>query len=127
MSWKFEPEDFQITKHNYKEIPPLVYVMLSNEIAAEIANKKLAEWLKDAPTVYGCKWDTGMNYFTTNKSDTDTHKARLIMIEPIVKCTHPKEKVNIGVHNNGGLLSAEYYECECGANVRPSGFEEVKE
>ena len=66
------------------------------DIAAEQANKKLEEWLNAAPTVYGLSnlpnrtlWDTKMNtrlkdgYWGT----TDTHRAKLLCIEPIPQRT----------------------------------------
>lgn len=60
------------------------------------------------------------------------HKALLINIEPIEKCTHPKEKVKVawdGDKNKQGCLprfSEEFYKCECGAKVKPKEFEECE-
>ncbi len=53
----------------------------------------------------------------------DTHRALLINIEPIVKCEHPIEKVNF---KQFGTFSTDYYQCECGARMKPKQFEEIK-
>jgi hypothetical protein len=78
---KFKPEDFDFGGDWPGE-----------DIAAAQANLVLQEWLNAAPTVYGISnlpnrtlWDTKMNerkkgvYWRT----TDTHRAKLLCIEPI--------------------------------------------
>ncbi len=56
-----------------------------------------------------------------------THRARLINIEDIERCTHPKEKVEL---ENGNISWSSdrgiHWKCECGANVQPKEFEEIK-
>lgn len=53
-------------------------------ISIETANAKLAEWLRNAPVVYG---RYGTDEMLTGLSDMkfkeDTHKARLVCIEPL--------------------------------------------
>lgn len=79
---KFKPEDFMTPlKPNS--------VRHGLEWAAEMANKRLGEMLKDAPTVYGSddgdpdKWGTPVNWDVKNWKDKATHRAKLIEIEPI--------------------------------------------
>lgn len=67
-----------------------------------------------------------------------THQAKLICIEEIKTCEHPKEKIkwiidteepdrSIGLKNEYHYLYSQYFECECGAKVEPVKWEEVKE
>lgn len=121
----FKPEDF-----NYDN-PIGIY---SYEKMAELANAKLEREGKVMRNtsingdVFNQGWSTARTY-------GDTHQALLINIEPIEKCTHPKEKVSAILTKEafskefGVLLpvyKSEHYKCECGAVVEPKGFEEVK-
>ena len=95
----FKPEDFSLPDPFGK-------------YATEIANAKLRE---------GAKVFCNGHTWTANKDKWSTHQALLICIEPIEQCTHPKEKVEILF-----LGKKHGYECQCGAEVRPTGFEEIK-
>ena len=81
--WRFKPEDFE------------AYGGVAwRDIAATIANAKLAEWLAKAPVVYGFEryldssnYDTFSEDFNSQKDpfgNIKTHQARLICIKPIV-------------------------------------------
>lgn len=65
-------------------------IMHNNE-AAEIANRLLAEMLKDAPRVYGRNTESGTKYeapgdwIWEEQADGNTHTARLIEIEEVGK------------------------------------------
>lgn len=65
-----------------------------------------------------------------------SHQALLINIEPLEKCQHPKEKVNlVKQYLTRGLVLGEKttecigsgYLCECGYRVEPNSFVEIKE
>ena len=80
---KFKPEDFG------KECDGMhsgcCFTPLS---AAEIANAKLEEWLKSAPTVYGPQSlygfkQTALQSWHTFKNPGHTHKAKLVQIEEL--------------------------------------------
>lgn len=90
-------------------------------IAAAIANAKIdREYLK----VYGCKSE-GHWGFNNYKLDESTHTAFILCIEPIVKCTHPPDKVirlTFGPEN----LMLYTFQCECGAKLKITSFEEIK-
>ncbi len=66
-------------------------------------------------------------------NESKATKALLINIESIEKCTHPEKKVEIviteGFQKQFGqklpVFQSEYYKCECGAKVKPTGFEEI--
>lgn len=75
---KFKPEDFQ-------SINPR-----TSQILADLANKRLAEMLADAPIVYGCYidgvfWvpDPKLGLKSGMASSPDTHTARLVDIKKI--------------------------------------------
>lgn len=53
----------------------------------------------------------------------ETHKALLIAIEPLERCSHPTEKVKVVI--NYSLNN--YYKCECGAKVKPASFEVIND
>lgn len=97
--------------------------------ATNMANHKLNQWLKEnGKVVYSQSPD---KRYWTDPHDPTTQgvhlesdiKALLICIEPIEKCAHPREKV---VDPRVSKLNLVYYQCECGAKVQPSGFEEVR-
>lgn len=107
----FKPDDFA--------------VFLYKEVAADIANDKLE---REAKVVYSLGEPNWRWYTTRNDNSIDTHTALLINIEPIVKCTHPYEKVK---PDSKSLLYHPLkldflYRCECGQIVRPVKFYEVE-
>ena len=111
----FKPEDFQQYCGPFNHIS-------AKEIAL-IANTKLE---KEGVPVYSDNTRTGVGDlypWCESQTKEDTHKALLICIEPINKCKHPKNKVKMKDSINNG---EEWYKCECGAEVRPKEFEEVK-
>ena len=107
----FKPEDFQVALGEYG----------MGLQAANLANAKLE---REGKVVYqynkGPWSQTSLESFTGIKEQD--HRALLINIEPIEKCTHPKEKVN--EIYDGGYPIGEF-QCECGAKVKPKEFEEV--
>ncbi len=109
MTLKFKPEDFEqaffetfAEKHN----------------ASYIAQKIFDKWLSEQKVVYGQPPE--FYDWTVDKCPTDTHTARIICIEPIVKCDHPKEKVQEYFPEDHN------YRCECGQRVRPKAYEVVE-
>lgn len=112
----FKPEDF-------------IYGFLETErchAIAEIANAKLE---KEGTVVYTeYRNEVVLNEtkaWVTYKTTGGTHKALLINIEPMSKCEHPKEKVKV-IKEGYVYADDTNFQCECGAVVRPSVFEEVK-
>lgn len=53
--------------------------------------------------------------------------AEFDLVEKKQKCKHPKEKIHLIHYCNHTTGSGSYYECECGAKVRPSEFEEIND
>lgn len=109
----FEPKDFA---HFSTEI-------LTASDAAELANAKLE---KEGMRVYSTNTipcDEDWYPWCENKTKEDTHQALLICIEPINKCKHPKDRVKMKDSIKNG---EEWYHCECGSEVRPKEFEEIK-
>ncbi len=97
----FKLEDFQGT-YDHCQFPVL-------QKYVDLANAKLE---REGKVVYG--FNQIPDSWTYNK-ESDTHKALLICIEPIEKCTHPvKECFSF---DNG-------YLCSCGARVKPTSFSE---
>lgn len=61
-----------------------------------------------------------------------THQARLVCIEEIKKCEHPRDQIRWDrtcdhTHFGPSEVAENYFrwKCTCGAEVRPKGFEEV--
>ena len=110
----FKPEDFG----------NLYLDEVQKTAACSYANAKLE---REGKVVYGNnKIELGTSMWTA-QATRDTHQALLINIEPIEKCEHPKEKVDL----ERGTLSwtnerGIHYLCECGAKMKPKEFEEVK-
>ncbi len=51
-------------------------------------------------------------------------KALLISLGPIAKCTHPSEKVvQLFKHDKETGNIIKFYNCDCGARVKPKSFE----
>lgn len=119
--WKFEPSDFAMAV-TIEGITSTISQQ-DKETIAERANAKLQKWLSQAKVVEAVKMENGSWYASTNGCLGKTHKALLISIEPIEKCNHPKEKV---IKENWQSLTFHTYKCECGAQVKPSGFEVIK-
>jgi len=121
----FKPEDFESF---YSSKPNGVKW---NELA-EFAQSKLDQWLAQHGTaVWGI--DGKVDWWTDKICvDDPTHKAILVMIEPIEQCKHPKEKVHAVViegwdkTKNYSSSSISEYQCECGAKVKPKEFEVVE-
>lgn len=84
--WKFMAKDFG---------HPIYGTTNQKIVAADLANALLQEWLAESPVVTGViqkdqsisvsKWDEWAPGIEPHKNDT--HRGRLIMIEPIVKDT----------------------------------------
>lgn len=110
----FKPEDFDIQQGK-------VYTTESHR-SAEVANAKLE---REGKVVYflnqpDMEW---MTYSAHKKFlPSAKYKALLINIEPIEKCKHSIEKIRRICNPN----DYTEYKCECGANVKPTSFEEVK-
>lgn len=146
--WKFQSNDLfrqDIVKDSHT-------VDLEYEIVVK-ANQKLQEWIAKAPVVYGVN---GV-FRAEDQHSAYTHQARLICIEEIKKCEHPKEKVKeitlyawntfisdpLDIYYTKSVTSSPstghkavarcpqldetFYKCECGAKVEPLSFGEVKE
>jgi len=116
----FTPEDFEFNYMGLKDWP--IYA----KRISDCANAKLE---REGKRIYKSSYDIwrteriGKDDFF--RGPLSTHRAILINIEPIEKCTHPPEKVESTKYD-----PAEYtytYNCSCGARVEPSGFSEVKE
>lgn len=109
----FKPEDFD-------DIP--INETWDTSIVANRANAKLE---REGTIVYGIlshTIDASNTKWDTNKIEVDTHKALLLNVEPIEKCKHDKNKLAFG-----GVHNAEFtFRCDCGAKVKPTAFEEVK-
>jgi len=91
------------------------------EEIADLANAKLE---KESRIVF-TSLDPNDSW-TTWGYDIDgprTFHALLINIEPIEKCSHPKEKISGRYADENGVV----FKCECGARVSPCQFSEVKE
>lgn len=83
------------------------------ERMADVANHKLE---REGVDVYRTDIDPYWKPFGHNNQPTK--RALLINIEPIEKCTHPEKSVN-PKQDIGGI----WFECACGARVKPKGFE----
>lgn len=112
----FKPEDF-----DYTATSAFPAAMQASAVYAALANARLNEWLKTEAKKVECHKlgesnltnEHGPGWVAAEKSTRNqvrfpTHQALLICIEPIEKCSHPKEKVTF---RPGG------WECECGAKV----------
>lgn len=107
----FTPEDFEPCSQT-----------LTAAGMADRANTKIE---KEGRVVYGDEsYQTNLSNWDCQSDETTTHKALLICVEPIEKCTHPNEKVNI---KTGGLETPLIFKCECGAKVKATAFEEIPE
>lgn len=104
----FVPEDFggDILTDRYKEN------------IARIANAKLE---REGKIVYGLDLAGMYGPFETKYSK---YKAILINIEPIEKCTHPKEKVRMICEQEKPLNTGAFF-CDCGVVVTPESFKEI--
>lgn len=67
----------------------------------------------------------GKWYFTEHQMTGDTHHAILLNLEEINPCLHEKEKV-FRFYSSEPKDGKAYYRCNCGAEVEPAGFVEVK-
>lgn len=91
----------------------------SPEQAAAFANGKLEREGK----LFYCQIDKyGLCDVSRGLRGDHTHRALVINLGPLEKCKHePHKIIHVGTYPN-----YLYYECECGAAVRPTKFEEVK-
>jgi len=107
----FKPSDFAGSGHE-----PFA------QYAADEANAKLE---REGKVV--CGYESIKTWDQVKPDYSNTHKALLINIEPIEKCTHPSEKVgpytSMDVLNN---KAEHYFRCECGAKVKPKSYEVVE-
>lgn len=78
---KFTATDFKnVTLGHYGATPTI------EQVAANIANARLAQMLEACPVVYGRIPDEGKSFITITENRSasfDTHRARLVAIEPI--------------------------------------------
>lgn len=121
----FKPEDF-----DGAGIP-------CTETAADISNSKLE---REGKVVWAYDVEDKNHLWWTNPQDDGikNYKALLINIEPIEQCKHPAEKVSSmvkTVYLSQGLElepkdfsenSEPFYQCECGATVKPGSFVKVE-
>lgn len=118
----FKPEDFR-----YLNITNATQRLESlQELASNIANTIIQREGKIVYFLEDDHWENGSWTVDTTYPPAKT-KALLINIEPNEKCQHPKEKITITsvsreMYNKDWDKS---YECECGAKVKPTVFEEV--
>lgn len=63
-------------------------------------------------------------YYANYKASLDTHRALVICQESIEVCKHPKDKVET-VFSRSVVDEIECFVCQCGAEVKIAGFEEV--
>lgn len=127
----FKPEDF--APLTIMQTPHPKDVTLFRQHLADLANAKLEREIKLAT---GYQDKNGRWFFSNNKSPQDTHTAQMIKIEPIEKCTHPSQKVTpleYLVSSSQGMVLGKkefkdytytVYQCECGAKVKPTSYEE---
>jgi hypothetical protein len=84
VKFEFKPEDFGRAGNPRGEIKELI---LTSTQAAELANTRLAEMLKDAPTVFGHIGTHASTWSShppgTFIQENNTHRAKLVMIEKI--------------------------------------------
>ena len=122
----FKPEDFEIglSYLNYNE----------SKIACIKAQSVFNKWLSEQKVVFGTLAFVGNDGQLTGEKfelvdkPYQTHKAILVCIEPIENCKHPWSKIKAEVPIEKGFFKAKefiVYQCECGAKVKPSSFEEV--
>lgn len=114
----FKPEDFEDISYKIATLQ----LAFAAEVA-HIANTKLE---REGKVVF-----CGQNGWANDPKHADkiTHKALLIAIEPIEKCTHPKEKVSEiqdRIPAGRKIELQTYYQCECGVRVVPESFREVE-
>ena len=146
----FVPEDFDgpACLSRWVKFPSYEY----DEILKFVTDRANTKLIKEGKIVYGFspfpyKDHPSGNYFephtwTTFHQDDKTkyaapenHKALLINIEPIEKCTHPADKCSYKWGQGIKLEDVRFpgpqiYEpghwiCECGAKVKPKEFEEI--
>ncbi len=88
---------FTFKREDFKEFPSEMGLFsspidIAQRMAARIANKKLEEWLAEAPVVYCAR---GYGHVDSWKEDDGildgipSHKARLVMIEELKPDTSP--------------------------------------
>lgn len=125
MTLKFKPEDFEYNAKDLGEEGKYLRVGYAVNIAQRIFNN----WLSEQPVVYGPhmgnKWDRNL------VKDRDAMQARLVCIEEVKKCEHPPNKIKhleARLHGNytDKILYTEFFECECGAKVKPNSFSECE-
>lgn len=93
---KFKPEDFG----NYRE--------LSTIGAAQLANSKMQEWLDAAPVVYRAGSNEGLSWWN-KKFGEDTHRARLLCIEPLEHECVPAYMLERSTGLSAGLISPTFF------------------
>lgn len=117
----FKPEDFKKPSHYYLDWLTAYVKMV------DIANAKLEKhgrvvYLDEDPARYV---SSDARYGCSTFQDKEhTHKALLISIEPLKKCTHPEEKVE-SYYLEACRPETKYFKCECGAKLRIKSFEEI--
>ena len=115
MSLKFEASDFDLL-HETRRFP-------LGESAAVIAQDIFDRWLESQIVVYGCIPPAEeMRFWNEKQISKDTHKARLVVIEPIekVKCEHTQ-----GINPVRQSVEGSFYCQTCAKFLKPTGWEQV--
>lgn len=133
----FKPEDFEgpaalnrWVKHGsyeYTEILKFVSERANQKLESE--GKVVTGFYDDPNSGKHPQYESWL--FTDKSKPRDSHKALLINIEPIEKCTHPAEKIRqmnwsepVEGFNRGFRVTMDaIFQCECGAKVKPKSFE----
>lgn len=98
-------------------------------IAQAVANSANAKLERDGKVVEVELGFVGQVYNSNLFRSETKAKALLINIEPIETCVHPKEKIKViskARQDVDGARISTWYECECGIEVEPKEFEEIK-
>lgn len=104
----FKPEDFSPFENHERAL-------------ADFCNAKLA---REGQVV----WQSDFGKIWLDREDHTArpiNKALLIRIEKIETCKHEKEKIK-EIPAPKWSTRISWHVCECGANVKPTSFEEVK-
>lgn len=100
----FKPEDFYSRTWIQEYIgSPVSGKVVSCLDAADIANKLFQEWLEKQPVVYSFYTGAIDNVWTEEQSTLDSHKARLVCIEPIQKKCEKHEPIELAKISDAAL------------------------
>lgn len=114
----FKDEDFPLACNS---------AFIKAEYVVGIANNKLE---REGRIVYSVPGRASESAWSDMKCGFNLYSALLINIQPIEKCEHPIEKVKnqLGTQKTVGIYAPMQlmYKCECGAEVIPYTFKEIK-